>query len=447
MKLQSIQVLRGIAALLVVFYHAFYAQWAAITAAGHETTPLLKGLYANGYAGVDLFFVISGFIMVWVTRDQKQGAAGSADFLFARLTRIYPLWWAAAFVATLYYLLLHTPEMTDPGWRHAMKEGGAGEYLLKSFLLIPQQDFPVLSIGWTLIHELYFYAVFAGLILLPRRLLPVALLVWGGLVMAASLAGWSHHEAHSLLTLAVHPLTMEFLFGAAVGLILSAGYVVRPGLLTLVGALSLLAALCLSSAEVTPQMLQWGRVASFGLPCALLVYGVAALEMKNRLVWLVPVSVAVLTGGAVYQILGGSPWDAFADRLMMTSIALICAAVAAVGTVLALQVTGQMTDAKSQKRPGGVRILKTGVHFGDWSYSIYLGHLFVIMGVQFVFSHIAQTPALARWFDITRPGSADDIIYIILISCGTILAGWIGYRLVERPGMKLFRNLRRRWFS
>ena len=68
MKLRSIQVLRGIAAMAVVGHHAF------------DGTRI-------GAAGVDLFFVMSGFIMATCARDR-----GPLEFLADRAWRIYPLW-------------------------------------------------------------------------------------------------------------------------------------------------------------------------------------------------------------------------------------------------------------------------------------------------------------------------------------------------------------------
>ena len=64
MKLQSIQILRGLAAMLVVVYHIRAMEMLAIGNNGLSETPFLNGFVTNGYAGVDLFFVISGFIMV-----------------------------------------------------------------------------------------------------------------------------------------------------------------------------------------------------------------------------------------------------------------------------------------------------------------------------------------------------------------------------------------------
>lgn len=296
MKLQTIQALRGIAAMLVVVYHAGALETVGIARGGSTETGLIGGLFASGFAGVDLFFVISGFIMVWVTRRTWSGLPESGDFLFARLTRIYPVWWAAAALALIYMWVSADARIMDTSGSIVQPGTPGFDFILKSFLLIPQPDAPVLLLGWTLIHEVYFYLVFALILLLPRGLMPFALLVWGGVVVAASMAGLSTPFTQGLLTLAVHPMTMEFIFGAAVGLMVTSGLIWRAGVITLVSTLWLIAAIGLQG-EPTHYTLQWGRVLEIGLPCAALVYGVSGLDAKGRLAWLVPALAGALAGG------------------------------------------------------------------------------------------------------------------------------------------------------
>lgn len=445
MKLQSIQLLRGIAALLVVFYHAWGLQLLTI-GPQNSASGLLGGIFSSGYAGVDLFFVISGFIMVWVTRKAEPGLAGVGEFLFSRVTRIYPIWWVAAALAAAYYIFLNVPDANDPAWRAAIQQGEGHLFLLKSFFLVPQPDLPVLSLGWTLIHEMYFYAVFALLLLLPRTLLPAALLVWGGVIVAASLLGLSWPVAINFLTLAVHPLTMEFIFGAMVGLTLSSGLVARSGFLTLGAALWFTANLCLQG-PVTEYTHQWGRVLAFGIPGAVLVYGIAALEHHGRIVWLVPVGAAVMACGLVYQLHGLSPASPEDLRRGATLVA-VAAGLLAAGAVIGLGWLGGKFAPRSLyalRGPLGA-IYKAGGHAGNWSYSIYLGHIFAIGGVIFAQRWMAETGGWAAPFVLGSPGIMDDLIYIAAVFAGALLAGWFGYMLVERPAMSLFRMLRRRLF-
>src|SRR5262245_8557401 len=77
-RLVNIQALRAVAVLLVLAVHMFANEQRA---AGD---PILPQWFYHGVSGVDLFFVISGFIMVWITRGQHQSPAAAGSFLFAR---------------------------------------------------------------------------------------------------------------------------------------------------------------------------------------------------------------------------------------------------------------------------------------------------------------------------------------------------------------------------
>ena len=104
-KLKSIQSLRGIAALLVFLCHLF-----AIEQQAARRPDLLTSFWDNGAHGVDLFFVISGFVIVWVAADVRAGWGSAMSFFCARLARIYPLWWlCAAAIAGAYWAMNGMP--------------------------------------------------------------------------------------------------------------------------------------------------------------------------------------------------------------------------------------------------------------------------------------------------------------------------------------------------
>ncbi len=141
----SLQYLRGVAAMMIVFCHAF------------DQLPWLKALAPNvGLSGVDLFFVISGFIMVFVTTN----AASSAwEFFRMRIIRIVPLYWlfnfaTAALILTLPQLF-QTSVFTLP------------HFILSLFFIphlspaVPPSISPFILLGWTLNYEMFFYAIFA----------------------------------------------------------------------------------------------------------------------------------------------------------------------------------------------------------------------------------------------------------------------------------------------
>ena len=444
MKLQSIQVLRGAAALLVVLYHARSLEMSGIAAAGSLEAPLVNGLFASGFAGVDLFFVISGFIMVWVTEDVRNGPAASAEFLFARLTRIYPVWWAAAALGLVYAVI--SGELSFAPGAAGPYGGTSLDYALKSFFLIPQEGLPVLQIGWTLIHEVYFYLAFALILLLPRALMTWALLVWGIAVVGASLAGLPHHIAHDILTLIIHPMTMEFIFGAAVGLMVASGLIWRAGLITLASTLWLVAAIGLQG-EPDAYTLLWGRVLEIGLPCAGLIYGIAGLNAQDRLAWLTPAVAGALVAGLVFQLFGLVPQSPFEARRDAVILAVIVGAIAMLIVLWAGWLLGQARPGILLATAPGWRALHNmAARIGDWSYSIYLFHLFALGILQRLMGRVSAESPLAPYLRLGAPGILDNLVFVIGGLLAAIAAGWLGYMLIERPGGHIFGWLRRKLF-
>lgn len=153
-KLQALQALRGIAALLVVIYHvAIMTQFAQSD--NPSVLALRDTMRSFGKMGVAIFFVLSGFVITYSVFS-KENRTGAGDFLLKRITRIYPPYVFYSVIAFLLYfgstvVVNHNP--VDWG------------YIAKSFLFIPTYDsdgkfFPVLMVGWTLIFEMYFYLLF-----------------------------------------------------------------------------------------------------------------------------------------------------------------------------------------------------------------------------------------------------------------------------------------------
>lgn len=265
-KLDSVQALRGLAAIMVVFYHA-------------QTEELSPGIWARGYAGVDMFFVISGFILTYVSRDYARDLPTVARFLYARATRVYPLWWVFALILPLYFLVSYGAPL-PPDQSALISDPPA--YIIKSLLLWPQSELPVLKVGWTLIHEMFFYLVFSLALMFRRPALPALLIVWAGLTLLGS---WLVHDANldsPVLALATSHLTLEFIAGAFVALAVRHGLHVQPRAIFLLGLAGLAAALVLYTTP-TPSALLWGRVAVFTLPCCALLYGSVVMEQERGL--------------------------------------------------------------------------------------------------------------------------------------------------------------------
>ncbi|HRJ00316.1 MAG TPA: acyltransferase [Hyphomonas sp.] len=443
MKLQSVQALRGLAALLVVFYHIRALETLSIAANGLEEVTWVSRVFSNGYAGVDLFFVISGFIMVFVTRSGQTGLQPAADFLFARATRIYPIWWAFAGMMTIYMAAAHgLPNGTD-GWQTVSRSQPPVDYVVKSFLLLPQAEFPILGVGWTLVHEVYFYAVFALFMLLPRRLLPFLLTAWAAMIVAGGFAGFSVPFAGTMRELVFYPMTMEFILGAFAGLAVVSGWVWRPGVLALVAALWLAGVLSYHGVE-TPDTLKWGRVLWYGPPSALLIYALAGLDLKRRLAWLIPAAAGFLVALGIYQLAGlseTSPDLARQDAAVLATIvgALAMLAVLWTGWLLGYAAPGPLRATQ----PFFQRLMRWAVRLGDWSFSLYLSHIIVLTAVRRTFETLGTREALAPYFRLGAPGPVDNLLFLVLCLVLSIAGAWLAYRYIEKPWIILFGDLRR----
>jgi exopolysaccharide production protein ExoZ len=181
--LLSVQVLRAVAALLVLASHVGHDLTRRL---GFEGYPPLQ----FGAGGVDVFFVISGFIMVWSSRGLfgQPGAAGT--FMARRLVRIVPLDWATTLLF-LAGILIHPP---------MAHRGVDPPHLVASLLFLPWPDqdgehSPFYGIGWTLNYEMFFYVAFA--LLLPLAARPRAAVLALSLAFAAlAVAGLLLRPAH-----------------------------------------------------------------------------------------------------------------------------------------------------------------------------------------------------------------------------------------------------------
>ncbi|HFC05028.1 MAG TPA: acyltransferase [Rhizobiales bacterium] len=152
--LQSLQVLRAIAALLVVFSHIRHKHLQNTPDASHFLDWMSVGPY-----GVDIFFVISGFIIAYITPVTAYTFTDVKNFMARRLIRVVPLYWVVTLVALAAWLY-------DPG-----KVNSTAPHLTRiweSFLLLPTDGRYLYQTGWTLSYEMYFYALF-GLTMLFGR--------------------------------------------------------------------------------------------------------------------------------------------------------------------------------------------------------------------------------------------------------------------------------------
>jgi exopolysaccharide production protein ExoZ len=325
-RIQNIQALRGIAALLVVSSHMLriegkYAQF----------DYLLPDFLMIGNSGVDLFFVISGFVMVFVTRGTFQHNEPVNRFLYCRFTRIYPLYWFYSTLILCAYIVQPTLVNSSQGNR---------VNIIASYLLIPQDLLPLVNVGWTLIYEIYFYIAFALLLLLPKTKFLFGLIFWGTCIVAANI--YFGESNNAFLHVYRHPLTLEFIAGCLIAEL----YFNRP-LFGNAKAVTLLAIVMwiltyYAFREITGKTAPtgWIRIMVFGVPALITLYGALLFESKHQMVmprWLCRIgdaSYSIYLSHVIVLTILGRIWISFAkaggaDNVL--AIIVMTAAVLAAG--------------------------------------------------------------------------------------------------------------------
>jgi peptidoglycan/LPS O-acetylase OafA/YrhL len=197
MKLHSLQAARAIAAWLVIADHAL------LEITHNQSDNLLTRIaWILGGAGVYIFFVISGFIMVHISWESFGRPAAASNFLRRRVIRIVPLYWVATVAAMAYHRVSAT-HGADAGWLD----------LLYSLAFIPYSSddgswAPILPQGWTLNYEIMFYIIFALGLSFRRQIALLAVgLMLGAFVVVGPLL------PNQTLAYLASPIVLWFLLG------------------------------------------------------------------------------------------------------------------------------------------------------------------------------------------------------------------------------------------
>ncbi|KAB0680297.1 acyltransferase family protein [Aureimonas leprariae] len=278
LKFGALEVGRAVAAGLVVFHHA-----GSIAQQPRFFDAVPFGYHLGNFnVGVDFFFVLSGFIIAWVHWNDIGEPARVPRYALKRFLRIYPPYWAVLLPLTALYVAF--PQGGIPSQRDPVN-------IAMSALLLPYPVPPVLGVAWTLVHEIFFYAVFAAIIAAGRKAL-LLLPIWFAAIVAASLLQVETFP----LTFFFNPFNMEFILGVGVAVMLRHRSVPAPLLLATVGVVIFVATMLFATTVQDHPLV--GRLA-FGLPAAMFVAG--CVELERRRPRRLPAVLALL-GAASYVI-------------------------------------------------------------------------------------------------------------------------------------------------
>lgn len=255
----TVQYLRGIAALLVVFVHLELQ----LNRLGYNYVwpKSLEG-------GVDLFFVISGFV-IWTASSRSDESI--ASFAYKRIVRIVPLYWL---ITTLIVFMMILAPATLQSTRYDLI------HIITSFLFIPYQSpnqqlvYPTLVAGWTLNYEMFFYAIFAACLVFARR---QRILYISALIIALVAAGYVIHPTSIAINFWLDPIILEFLYGVLAAIL----YIKLP-------RNHIIPAICFFGAIIlwlilTQLDFSIHRAYSLGIPAFLIVLSAVTLEATRKI--------------------------------------------------------------------------------------------------------------------------------------------------------------------
>ncbi len=255
----GLQVLRAVAALAVVMYHA--------TVFVNTRLHVVAQVWHCGSNGVDLFFVLSGFVMVLSTQTLQESPNGWKIFAERRLTRIVPLYWLATLIKIILLKIDAGANLTTD-----LSFASIGKALFFLPAVNTMGDIqPVLNVGWTLNLEMFFYLLFTLALLFRRNVywslgVPLVLLSVAALFRVPGGSAWTFYQ---------QSIVLEFFFGMLLASAILHGKKLVPWLAWLCIAGGLVA-LFIWFAPVPPK--EWHSGWVQGVPAALVVYGAASLE-------------------------------------------------------------------------------------------------------------------------------------------------------------------------
>lgn len=262
-QLTSLQAGRAIAAVFVVIFHlnAFFLPERLYDG---ETLSVAAGM---GYAGVEYFFALSGFLMVYAHAKDFGQPSRLMNFVRRRVTRIYPVYWLILLVLVAAYLAV--PSFAPEG-------GFAVSRVLANLSLMPLHEPAILEVAWTLQYEMVFYVLFATLILSPRIGAVVLSLWFAGCVLALTVV-----KAEFPIGFLFAPYNFIFFAGMAGAWLYRKLTPSASVLLMIAGAATFFGA-GLSDAYGAWAFGTGWRTVALGAGAALLVAGLAGLEHRGH---------------------------------------------------------------------------------------------------------------------------------------------------------------------
>ncbi|WP_291329199.1 acyltransferase [Desulfovibrio sp. UCD-KL4C] len=266
-KLNSLQILRAIAAILVCFSHVHFSTKvysAHFNMPSYESLAKFESFFRSG---VDIFFIISGFVMAYVVTDKKINLKFCKNFACKRILRIYPMYWIVLSAYAIYSYIF-----SSGGQFHSFKT------IVLSSLLTP--GYRLLPISWTLTFEMTFYIIFTISLLISiiegdKFILAISII---SLAYALSFLLQPTQDTFGILQ---SPLLYEFV----IGIFIAKMYINKLLLPKLYAYLLIIIYFIIVyyniSTTLTPNGFSWEYIIRWGGSSSLIVYALICLEYRG----------------------------------------------------------------------------------------------------------------------------------------------------------------------
>ena len=284
-SLHLIQLLRGIASLLVVFLHA--------TSNVNEklNAKFLGDFFSFGGAGVDIFFVLSGFIITYTSAKGLANKEKLKPFIRKRIIRIYPTYW----IIISGFLVL---QILFPSFYRVPYDGTVNNFFA-TYLLLPKHAM-VNGVSWTLTYEIYFYLLFSlGFLIHKKKWFFYILFAYSISIILLPLFNYNFENANEWIKLISSPMNIEFFMGVLAALVITKLNAMMAKPLVIIGSALFFVSGVLSNNGVILFNNEFNRVILFGIPSFLLIIAVVKLEITKKVE--API-ILLLLGEASYSI-------------------------------------------------------------------------------------------------------------------------------------------------
>ncbi len=268
-NLQLIQLLRGIASLLVVLLHC----------SRNSIETLHQHFFGNffqfGGAGVDIFFVLSGFIITY-TNLKFVGMPDHFNFFIKRrIVRIYPTYWIIISLFLLLQVML--PSFYKTHFSFDIKN------ILSTFFLFPGHAM-VNGVSWTLSYEIFFYILFSLSFFIPAKKWSFYLaMLYAVVIILLPASGYNFKNENSWLNLLTYPMNVEFFMGVVAAVVIPKISQKTAMPLIITGIIIFLLNAILSNANYVFVNSTFNRVIVFGIPAFLIITGLVKYELANKI--------------------------------------------------------------------------------------------------------------------------------------------------------------------